>query len=121
MALENFTDSDAEIRNYLIQELDSVNGVEVVAKESRAINSVISLTVSGASGEHLLRELAIHGIDIDSGSACNPADLQPSHVLAAMGYPTDGHLRATLHPGTNREDIDLLIGALKKTIETLCG
>jgi len=121
MALENFTDSDPEIRNYLIQKLDGVNGVEVVAKESHAINNVISLTVSGASGEHLLRELATHGIDIDSGSACNPADLQPSHVLAAMGYPTDGHLRATFHPGTNREDIDLLIGALKKTIETLCG
>ena len=121
MALENFTDSDPEIRNYLIQKLDGVTGVEVVAKESHSINNVISLTVSGASGEHLLRELATHGIDIDSGSACNPADLQPSHVLAAMGYPTDGHLRATLHRGTTREDIDLLIAALKKTIETLRG
>ena len=121
MALENFIDSDPEIRNYLIQKLDGVTGVEVVAKESHAINNVISLTVSGASGEHLLRELATHGIDIDSGSACNPADLQPSHVLAAMGYPTDGHLRATLHRGTTREDIDLLIAALKKTIETLRG
>ena len=121
LALENFIDSDPEIRNYLIQKLDGVTGVEVVAKESQAINNVISLTVSGASGEHLLRELATHGIDIDSGSACNPADLQPSHVLAAMGYPTDGHLRATLHRGTTREDIDLLIAALKKTIETLRG
>ena len=121
MALENFIDSDPEIRNYLIQKLDGVTGVEVVAKESQAINNVISLTVNGASGEHLLRELATHGIDIDSGSACNPADLQPSHVLAAMGYPTDGHLRATLHRGTTREDIDLLIAALKKTIETLRG
>jgi cysteine desulfurase len=121
LALENFTDTDPEIRNYLIQKLDGLNGVKVVAKESHAINSVISLTVSGASGEHLLRELATHGIDIDSGSACNPADLQPSHVLAAMGYPTDGHLRATLHGRTTREDIDLLVHALKKTIETLRG
>ncbi len=33
---------------------------------------------------------------LDSGSACTAEDLQPSHVLAAMGVLTHGNIRITL-------------------------
>ena len=59
-----------------------------------------------------MRELAARSLDVDSGSACSPADLQPSHVLAAMGYPTDGHLLITLKSGMTRDDIQGLTRAL---------
>lgn len=118
MALENFNEINPELRQYLISKLSEVEGVEVIAPRSRAINNVLSFIVSGSSGEYLVRELAAHGIDIDSGSACNPADLQPSHVLAAMGYPTEGHLRATLHHGMNEADIDFLVDALTKASQS---
>jgi len=114
MALESFAEINPGLRQYLISKLSQVEGVAVIAPHSRAINNVLSFIVSGFSGEYLVRELAAHGIDIDSGSACNPADLQPSHVLAAMGYPTEGHLRATLHHGMTEADIDSLIDALTK-------
>jgi cysteine desulfurase len=60
--------------------------------------------------------LAEDEIDVDSGSACSAADLQPSHVLAAMGYPTTGHLRLTLHSGTTRSEIDSLKEAFSRAI-----
>jgi cysteine desulfurase len=60
--------------------------------------------------------LAEGGIDIDSGSACSAADLQPSHVLAAMGYPTTGHVRITLHSGTTHGEIDALKKAISQAI-----
>jgi len=39
-------------------------------------------------------------------------NLQPSHVLAAMGLPTDGNIRITLHAETTAEEVELLINAL---------
>jgi cysteine desulfurase len=74
------------------------------------------MSVKEISGERAVRELAALGIDIDSGSACSPEDLQPSHVLAAMGYETDGHLRFTLHQGTTEGDISDLVSKVSEEI-----
>ena len=116
IALENFTPEDPEIRRYLIDSLTEIEGVHVVAANSKALAHKISLTVEGVAGEQLVRALAEDGIDADSGSACSAADLQSSHVLAAMGYPTNGHLRLTLHSGTTKADIDNLKKALTKAL-----
>jgi cysteine desulfurase len=59
-----------------------------------------------------LRGLSARGISVDSGSACTAMNLQPSHVLAAMGLHTDGNIRITLHAETTPEEVDLLINAL---------
>ena len=114
VALENFVTEDSAIRTFAISELSQIPGVRIVAPQAPATAQVLSLTVAGASGEDLVRKLALQGIDVDSGSACSPADLQPSHVLAAMGYPTDGHLHITLRPQTTRADIAALTQALIK-------
>lgn len=113
VALENFATEDLAIRTFAISELSQIQGVRIVAPHAPATAQVFSLTVSDISSEELVRKLAQQGIDADSGSACSPADLQPSHVLAAMGYPTDGHLQITLHPQTTRLDIEQLAQALK--------
>lgn len=113
VALENFQSEDPAIRQYAISELSVIPGVLVIAPKAPATAHVLSLIVAGYSGEELVRKLALLGVDVDSGSACSPADLQPSHVLAAMGYPTDGHLQITLRPQTTRLDIEQLIQALK--------
>jgi cysteine desulfurase len=119
IALENFTSEDHTLRDYAISQIAKLSGLEVVAPSAQALPHIFSCIVSGISGEYLVRELSNNGIDIDSGSACNPEDLQPSHVLAAMGYATEGHLRFTLHQGTTTEDIDLLVASLAKVISTL--
>ena len=112
VALENFATEDPAIRTFAISELSKIQGVQIVAPQAPAIAQVFSLTVSEISGEELVRKLAHKGVDVDSGSACSPADLQPSHVLAAMGYPTDGHLQITIQPQTTRADIQALAQAL---------
>jgi len=119
IALENFTIEDQSLRDYAVEQLDLVAGLEVVAPSARALPHLFSCLVPGVAGEYLVRELSRRGIDIDSGSACNPEDLQPSHVLAAMGYATEGHLRFTLHAGTKREDIDLVVKAVRTVAENL--
>jgi cysteine desulfurase len=79
------------------------------------------VVVSGVSGEATVRELAALGIDVDSGSACSAEDLQPSHVLAAMGYETKGHIRFTLHHGTTKEEITSLASTLREVLQKLRG
>ncbi len=92
IALENFTLEDAEMRHYLIENFTGMDGVSVVAADTQALANKVSLSIPAIAGEQLVRTLAEGGIDIDSGSACSAADLQPSHVLAAMGYSTTGHV-----------------------------
>jgi cysteine desulfurase len=116
IALENFAPEDAEMRRYLIESFTGMAGISVVAAETQALPHKVSLSIPGIAGEQLVRALAEGGADIDSGSACSAADLQPSHVLAAMGYPTTGHVRLTLHSGTTHGEIDALKKAISQAI-----
>jgi cysteine desulfurase len=104
------------MRRYLIETFTGMNGVTVVAADAQALGNKVSLSIPAIAGEQLVRTLAEGGIDIDSGSACSAADLQPSHVLAAMGYPTTGHVRLTLHHGVTKSEIDLLKKAISQAI-----
>lgn len=119
VALENFQVEDTSLRTYAVDRLETISGVEVIAPLVMALPHIFSGLVQGVAGEYLVRELSRLGIDIDSGSACSPEDLQPSHVLASMGYATEGHLRFTLHAGTTREDIDSLVRAIATVVSTL--
>ena len=70
---------------------------------------MLSISFLNCNGEELLREIQKDGYSVDSGSACTADDLQPSHVLAAMGVLTHGNIRITIHPGTTQNEIDGLI------------
>lgn len=121
IALENFKGEDPALRAFALSTFTSLEGVEVVAPHAPALPHLFSLVAKGVAGEPVIRELAALGIDVDSGSACSPEDLQPSHVLAAMGYETNGHLRFTLHSETTEEDILELATALKAVLQKLRG
>jgi cysteine desulfurase len=119
VALESFVVETPENREYLISELQMLEGVEVVAKDSPSINSILSCVIKGARNEVIVRELASQGIDVDAGSACSPADLQPSHVLASMGYETDGHLRFTIRADVSKDEITKAVQSLKAVISAI--
>ncbi|CAN2204861.1 NifS Cysteine sulfinate desulfinase/cysteine desulfurase and related enzymes [Candidatus Nanopelagicaceae bacterium] len=117
IALDVFEDANAQIRRYLVDGLQKIEGVEIVGLDAPSLNHLLSCVVSGVRNEVIVRELAAQGIDLDAGSACSPADLQPSHVVAAMGYPTDGQLRFTLRSETTQNDVDQLLDSLKVVID----
>ena len=119
IALENFQQEEQSIRSYAISQFLTLEGVEIVAPNSVALPHLLSVVVHGVAGEPIVRELAALNIDVDSGSACSPEDLQPSHVLAAMGYDTKGHLRFRFHSGTTEEDIATLTSSLREVLQRL--
>jgi len=56
---------------------------------------------------------------VDSGSACKSADMQPSHVLAAMGRPVAGNIRLTIHKDITEKMVKDFCQALKSTVASL--
>lgn len=49
----------------------------------------INISVRGASGEMLLHRLDLKGIAVSTGSACDSVNTQISHVIKAIGVPTE--------------------------------
>jgi cysteine desulfurase len=119
VALENFHMENMSLREYAISQFSNLPGCQIIAPSASALPHIFSILVEGVPAEFLVKELSKMRIDVDSGSACSPEDLQPSHVLAAMGYPTNGHLRITLHAGTNQEEIDVLVAKVSEVSEKL--
>lgn len=73
-------------------------------------------------GESLLLFLNMKGICASTGSACNSASLEPSHVLTAMGVPAEsahGSLRLTLGEVTTLEDVEYVIAETKAIVKRL--
>jgi cysteine desulfurase len=124
VAFENFTKeyekSHQQIAHYkkiLVDFLHSEIGNVIVAGEKEPSSSfLISASIAGVDSEKLINELTERRVFIDAGSACLSGNMQPSHVLAAMGLPTEGNIRLTLHPQTREEEIDLLLTNLKDLV-----
>jgi cysteine desulfurase len=59
-------------------------------------------------GDEMVLGLDLAGVAASTGSACTAGSPEPSHVLAAMGYPADlarGALRLTLGRDNVDEDV----------------
>jgi cysteine desulfurase len=116
VALENFREDQVKIDSlnlYLRQKIASALPTAiVVGANSERLSNYQTIIIPGTVSEMLVRELEASSILIDAGSACSPADLAPSHVLAAMGLPTEGSIRITLRQDHSESDIDALVQAL---------
>ena len=116
VALENFKEDQQKLHSlnlYLRQQIStSITGAIVVGENSKTLAHLLTIVIPGTVSEMLVRELEANAISVDAGSACSPADLAPSHVLAAMGLPTEGSLRLTLQQDHTEADVDALVKAL---------
>jgi len=122
VALENFAPDEQNIKKLsakLRAEISQKIPTALVAGDlDRSLPHLTSFIFPGCNGEELLRALSVRGLSVDSGSACTAMNLQPSHVLAAMGLPTDGNIRITLHAETTAEEVELLINALVDEVQS---
>jgi len=73
---------------------------------------LITLSLPAIESQWLVTELDRLGFAIDTGSACMSMNMQPSHVLAAMGLPVTGNIRLRLRPDHSESDIDTLLNAV---------
>jgi cysteine desulfurase len=116
VALENFDEDQNKLdslNHYLRKKITAeIPSAIVVGAHSKTLSNFQTIVFPGTVSEMLVRELEANSISVDAGSACSPADLAPSHVLAAMGLPTEGSLRLTIRADHTETDIDALVKAL---------
>ena len=73
-------------------------------------------------GEALLFSMDMEGIAISTGSACTTGEVEPSHVLIAMGIPPNvaqSSIRISMGWGTTEEAVDHVVNVLPSIIERL--
>jgi cysteine desulfurase len=81
---------------------------------------IVSISFTGADAEMLLIRLNKEGVAVSMGSACTSHEIEPSHVLTAMGLPRkqiESTLRISLGLPTTDEEIDVLIESLDTVIK----
>jgi cysteine desulfurase len=83
-----------------------------------------NLSFDFVEGESMCLNLDLKGICVSTGSACSSSNLEPSHVLLAMGVPSQlahGSLRFTLGKWTEPADIERVLEALPPLVAIVRG
>ncbi|MHB1986767.1 MAG: cysteine desulfurase family protein [Acidimicrobiales bacterium] len=92
----------------LVRRASHAEGVELLGPGDNGarLPHVACLSMAGVLGEAVLLSLDRKGIAAHSGSACSSEALEPSPVLAAMGWDPDRSLRLSVGWSTADTDID---------------
>ena len=94
----------------------SFNGMSDNAEESLYTVLNVCLPDTGAN-DMLLFNLDLHGISASGGSACSSGALKGSHVLEALGTPSDrAAVRFSFSKYNTPEDIDYAVEVLSKVM-----
>jgi cysteine desulfurase len=108
-----FAAQNAKIRHFL---LTQIGDVDLAGELDSTLAHLLSFSLLYVDAGLLMSRLNDRGIFIDSGSACNSSNMEPSHVLAAMGLLTHGNVRISLHLGVSEESIDRFLIVLKELV-----
>jgi cysteine desulfurase len=121
--LETNNQRIAALRDRLIKGiLDSIVEVELTGHPTNRLPNSASFVFRYIEGESMLLNLDLAGIWASSGSACSSGELEPSHVLLAMGIPPEvahGSLRLTLGRENTEEDVDYVLEILPGIVQKL--
>jgi cysteine desulfurase len=122
VALESYVLERAKVNDFKDQLIDQlkISQLEFISPiGENNLAKFLTLIFANVEADRLVLELQDAGFAVDSGSACRAADMQPSHVLAAMGLPTAGGIRITFHPQISSEDVTELGKAIISCVKRL--
>lgn len=114
-------------KTVLVSELGSLAEGLVVnspSEPSRCLPGLVHLSVPPGEGEALVLQLAMRGVAISSGSACNTHKVEPSRVVLALGKSeavAKATLRFSFGYGTTwkalEEALPAIVSVLKKPLK----
>jgi cysteine desulfurase len=100
----------------------SIPGLYFNGRNAIRLPGTANISFPGVDGEALLFSMDMEGIAVSTGSACTSGEIEPSHVLIAMGVPANiaqSSLRFSLGWGTGDDAIDHVIEVLPSIVERL--
>ena len=110
------------LRDRLRDGILQIPGSRLTGDAEQRLPSSMSVAFAGVEGESLLLNLDLVGVAASSGSACSTGDVEPSHVLTALGLSASearGHLRLTLGHSTTESDVETVLAQLPGIVERL--
>ena len=114
--LQAYYDKLINLRDYYIKKLhEHFPNVKINGSMEHRLPGNCNVCFEGIEATEILFKLDERGICASGGSACSSGQDSPSHVLTAIGVPSDlakGALRTTFGDFNTKEEIDELIQAL---------
>jgi len=114
-----------KLQKYFIEKLKkTITNIQINGTEVNRLPNNINVSFAGAEGESLLLMLDEAGVCCSTGSACSALDLNPSHVLLAIGTPLElAHcsLRFSLGRFTTKREVDYTLKQLQIIVKRVRG
>ena len=113
-----------ELRGLLASRVQAISGCTLHQAEDDAqrLPGILNFGITGVRHDALLIRLDRAGFAISAGSACSAGSLEPSHVLAAMGVPSERAqeaVRVSMGRFTTRADVLTFADALAQTVTAM--
>ena len=100
--------------------LKELEGIHRNTDTGVSVPNIVNLSFDGIDGESLL--MALRGIAVSTGSACNSASVEPSYVLTGIGVPRARALTAlrfSFGRFTREAEVDTAVADLQHAVATL--
>lgn len=112
-----------QLREHLEQRLlAEMPSLCVFGQQAQRLPNTSFFALPGVDGETLLMSLDQAGLAVSSGSACSTGEVEPSHVLMAMGVDpalARGAIRVSMGKDTRRDEVDRFVDGFKQQVLTL--
>jgi cysteine desulfurase len=99
-----------------------VEGASMNGHPTEHVPTILNVSFDYVDGESVILNLDLKGIAVSTGSACTSGEVEPSHVLLAMGVSprrAQGSIRFSLGRDTTQEELDYTTTVLVETIHRL--
>jgi cysteine desulfurase len=102
--------------------IEKIPKVRLNGHRTNRLPNFLNISILDIEGEALLLYLDELGIVVNTGSACNSENLEPSAVLTSLGNPYEfvhGSIRFTLGTNTTEKNVDYVLKHLPRIVEKL--
>jgi cysteine desulfurase nifS len=118
--MEQYQNKLKLLRDYCLEKMKkSFSNIHINGTMEKRLPGNINISFEGQDATELLYKLDEMGICASGGSACSSGDNSPSHVLTAIGLPSElakGAIRFTFGDFNTKDDVDYLIEAIAHLI-----
>lgn len=115
--------AEMKLQDYLIDKIErEIPYCRLNGHRTKRLPGNVNFSFRFIQGESLVLMLDRKGICTSSGSACTSGELNPSHVLLALGRneeEAEGALRITLSEKNSMEEMEFVVECLKEAVQKL--
>ena len=115
--------AEMKLQDYLIDKIErEIPYCRLNGHRTKRLPGNVNFSFRFIQGESLVLMLDRKGICASSGSACTSGELNPSHVLLALGRneeEAEGALRITLSEKNSMEEMEFVVECLKEAVQKL--